>query len=130
LAEIVYKTNSKAPRKSAVQAALDEDWVLERTKHVITRRKQDEMLLTQARQELVLKTLVEKQATHLLAAMEQAIRKMPQSYAERILKLTDVNQAHAILKELSIALLNELRDLPQKVVDPDWLREVEKEEGK
>jgi hypothetical protein len=27
-------------------------------------------------------------------------------------------------------LLNDLRDLPQKVVDPNWMKELEAEEGK
>jgi hypothetical protein len=34
--------------------------------------------------------------------------------------LTDVNQAAKILKEAMISLLNDLKDLPSKVVDPDW----------
>ena len=103
------------------------NFTAERTKAVITRRKQDEMLLVKAREELVLKSLVESQAAFLLVAMRQKIMGMPQTYARRILKLTDVNQAHKILKELAVSLLNELRDLPQKVVDPHWLRELEKD---
>jgi hypothetical protein len=106
-----------------------ENFTLERTKAVIARRKQDELLLAKARSELIPKNLVESQAAYLLAAMRQTISKTPLTYAERILGLTDVNQAHKILKELSIALLNELKDLPQKVVDPNWLKEVEKDGG-
>jgi hypothetical protein len=79
------------------------------------------MLLAKGRGELVLKSLVEKQASYLLAVMEHTIKDLPLSFTERILNLDDVVQAHKILKELSIALLNELRDLPQKVVDPNWL---------
>jgi hypothetical protein len=82
--------------------------------------------MVKAREELILKSLVESQAEHLLAAMEQTIMELPLTYARRILGLTDVNQAHGILKELSISLLNELRDLPTKV-DPNWLRNLEKD---
>jgi hypothetical protein len=42
---------------------------------------------------------------------------MPLSYARRLTNLTDANQVNRILKELSISLLNGLRDLPQKVVN-------------
>jgi hypothetical protein len=109
--------------------ALTEDFTFQRTKAVIARRKQDEMLLVRARGELVLKSLVEKQATFLRDAMQEKIMSMPLTYGRRILGLTDVVVAHRILKELSISLLNELRDLPGKVVDPQWLRKVEKDKG-
>jgi hypothetical protein len=102
-----------------------EIFTAERTKAVITRRKQDELLLAKGRGELVLKSLVEKQASYLLAAIEQTIMDLPLSFAGRILNLDDVVVAHRILKELSIALLSELRDLPQKITDPNWLRESE-----
>jgi hypothetical protein len=109
--------------------ALTEDFTFERTKAVITRRKQDEMLLAKARGELIAKDLVEKQAAYLLVAMRQKILGLPLTYARRLTNLTDVAQVHKVLKELAIALLNELRDLPQKVTDPNWLRELEKDEG-
>ena len=41
--------------------AVTENFTAERTKGVITRRKQDEMLIGKARSELILKTLVGKQ---------------------------------------------------------------------
>jgi hypothetical protein len=102
------------------------NFTFERTKAVVTKRKQDEMLVAKARGELILKTLVEKQAEHLRDAMEQTIMDLPLTYARRILRLTDVVQARKILRELSISLLNELRDLPQKA-DPHWLRNSEKD---
>jgi hypothetical protein len=89
------------------------------------------MLLARSRGELILKTLVQRQATFLLAAMEQTIMDLPLTYARRILGLTDVAQAHKVLKELTISMLNELKDLPSKVADSNWLAELEeKDEGK
>ena len=108
--------------------ALTENFTAERTKAVIARRKQDEMLAAKARQELILKTLVEKQAAYLEAAMHEKIMGLPLTYARRILGLTDAVEAHRILKELSVCLLNELRDLPAKAVDPHWLEKLEEKE--
>jgi hypothetical protein len=34
-----------------------------------------------------------------------------------------------VLEGAAISILNEIRDLPQVVTDPNWLRELEKEEG-
>jgi hypothetical protein len=113
------------PRTSATIAT--ENFTAERTKAVVTRRKQDEMLVAKARSELILKTLVEKQASYLQAAMRQTIMDLPLSYARRIVGLTDVIEAHKILKELSVSLLNELQHLPEKVVDPNWLEKLEKD---
>jgi hypothetical protein len=106
-----------------------ENFTFERTKAVITRRKQDELLLAKARDELISKSLVEKQAEHLRDAMEHTIMGLPLTYARRIVGLTDLAEAHRILKELSVSLLNELRHLPQKVTDPNWLEKLEKDGG-
>jgi hypothetical protein len=87
----------------------------------------DEMLLAKARGEVIQKSFVESQAAYLPMEMEQTISELPLTYARRLLRLTDIREAHQILKELSIALLTELRDLPQKVVDPNWLSELEQD---
>jgi hypothetical protein len=44
------------------------------------------------------------------------------------LGLTDVNQTSKILKEMSLDVLNDIQNLPQKVTDPHWLRELDKKE--
>jgi hypothetical protein len=35
-----------------------------------------------------------------------------------------------MLQEMAILLLNVLKDLPSKVIEPDWLEEVEEKDGK
>jgi hypothetical protein len=73
------------------------------------------------------KRLVEKQAAFLLVSLRQQILNLPQTYARRILNLTDVNEASRILREMSIAVLNDIKNLPQQVTDPNWLETLEKE---
>lgn len=99
----------------------------ERVKSIRTRRMQNEMFLAKAREELILKTLVEKQAAFLIVALRQKILSIPHTYARRILNLTDSKAAAAILKEMAVSVLNEIKDLPQKVVDPQWLDTIEKD---
>jgi hypothetical protein len=65
----------------------------------------------------------------LLVALRQQILNLPQTYARRILGLTDVGQAAKILREMSIAVLNEIKNLPRQVTDPHWLETLEKDEG-
>lgn len=99
----------------------------ERVKSIRTRRMQNEMILAKARDELILKSLVEKQAAFLIVSLRQKILTIPQTYAREILGLTDATRAAKILKDMSISLLNEIKDLPQKVVDPHWLDDLEDE---
>ena len=97
----------------------------ERTELTKTRRMQSEMLLAKARGELIIKELVLKQAAYLLIAMRQRIMSMPSTYARRIVNLPDTKAAAAVLKEIAVSVLNEVRDLPEKVSDPNWLEKLE-----
>jgi hypothetical protein len=100
-----------------------------RTKAVITRRKQDEMLIGKAEANRSLKLWLESRLVILQAAMHEKIMGLAPNYAQRILGLTDVVVAHRISKELSVGLLNELQLLPTKVADPHWLETLEKGEA-
>jgi hypothetical protein len=104
--------------------------IKERIQSTAARRKQAELLLAKARGELILKTLVERQAAYLLVSVRQRILAVPDNLCRRILNLSDPAQARRILKEAMLSLLSELKDLPQAVTDSDWLRTLEADEGK
>jgi len=101
----------------------------ERTELTKTRRMQSEMLLAKARGELITKELVLKQAAYLLIAMRQRIMSMPSTYARRMVNLPDTKAAAAVLKEIAVSVLNEVRDLPENVSDPNWLEKLENGDG-
>jgi hypothetical protein len=52
------------------------------------------------------------------AFLSQRILAVPQAYAGRILGLTDAHEASQILRQAMIELLDELKDLPDRVTDP------------
>ena len=83
-----------------------------------------------ARGELIAKDLLEKQAAFLLVALRQKILNLLTTYARRMVGLADASAAKKMLQEMAISLLNELKDLPSKVTNPHWLRELEADEGK
>jgi len=62
--------------------------------------------------------------------MRQKMLSAPDAYCRKILNLSDPFKAKAILREMMISMLNELKDLPNKVTNPHWLRELEAEDGK
>jgi hypothetical protein len=51
------------------------------------------------------------------------------THAHRFIGLTDMNQIKAILREIRLNVLQEVKDLPE-IVHPNWLEELEKVEGK
>ena len=84
-----------------------------------------ETAAAERRGELIAKSLVEKQAAYLLVALRQKILNLPQTYARRMVGLKDAAQASKMLREMAISVLNEIKDLPSKVVDRDWLEKIE-----
>ena len=84
-----------------------------------------QMLLAKARVELILRTLVEKQAAYLLVSLRQTILGVPDQLCSRIVNLSDPAQARRILRKSMRSLLNELQDLPSQIADPNWLQKIE-----
>ena len=82
-----------------------------------------EMVLAERRGELIEKRLVERQAAYLLVALRQAILNIPQTWCRRLMGLNDAAQTSRILREMAISILGEIKDLPAKVTNPDWLDE-------
>lgn len=117
IAEAINKKNSAKDTNEIL--------VLERTRSIKVRRMQDELLLARAREELITRDLVQKQAAYLLVALRQRILSIPHSYARRLTGLTDIKDTQRLLREMSLSLLRELRDLPARVVDPQWMDEAE-----
>jgi hypothetical protein len=109
---------------------LSEDYLGIRNRQMRTKALTAEMILAERRGELIEKRSVERQAAYLLVALRQRILNVPQAYARRIIGLKDASQAKRMLQEMAISVLNELKDLPQKVTNPNWLRELEADEGK
>jgi hypothetical protein len=89
-------------------------YVTARIKQVNMRRMHDEMNVAEKRGDLIAKDLVAKQAAFLLIALRQQILNLPQTYARRILGLTEVKKASKILREMSIAVLSAIKNLPDK----------------
>jgi hypothetical protein len=52
------------------------------------------------------------------------ILNVPQTWCRRLLGLNDTGQVQRILREMTLSLLGELKDLPAKVTNTDWLDEI------
>jgi hypothetical protein len=124
-----YVADKESQRLRREKAEHDLAFRKARTQHELIRKMEREMKLAQDRDELIEKSLVEKQAAYLVITLRQRILSIPQTYARRILGLTDASQASRILKEMAVAVLNDIKDLPQQVTDPNWMETLEAEEN-
>jgi hypothetical protein len=114
------KTNGKPTKAEISRQYLEVRNVQMRAKAFMA-----ETAAAERRGELIEKRLVEKQAAYLLVALRQKILNLPQTYARRMVGLKDAAQASKMLREMAISVLNEIKDLPSKVVDRNWLEKVE-----
>jgi hypothetical protein len=68
-------------------------------------------------------------AAYLLIAMRQKILGIPQTYSRRLLNISDRKEMAVRLKEMSFSVLNEIKHLPERVTDPNWLDKLENGDG-
>jgi hypothetical protein len=106
---------------------LSEEYLEIRNAQMRTKNLTAEMILAERRGELIEKKLVEQQAAYLLVALRQAILNVPQTWCRRLMGLNDAAQVSRILREMALSLLGEIKDLPSKVTNPEWLDEIEKD---
>jgi hypothetical protein len=107
---------------------LSEEYLKIRNEQMHTKMLSAQMNLARERGELIEKRLVEEQAAYLLVALRQRILQVPHAYARRMVGCKDAKAAKTMLHEIAISLLNDLKDLPNKVTDPNWLEELEEKE--
>ena len=77
---------------------------------------------------MILRELVERQASYLLICMRQRILNLPSAWAHRLADLKDAHEIRQALTGAAHEILDELADLPSKVTDPNWLQTVIDEE--
>ena len=100
--------------------ALSEEYLEIRNQQMRAKAFLAEMAAAVRRGELVEKKLVTAQAQYLFVAMRQKILNLPQTYARRLVGLNNREIAQ-VLQEAAHSMLNEIKDLPSKVTDPNWL---------
>ena len=109
---------------------LSREYLEIRNAQMRTKNHTAEMVLAERRDELIEKSLVERQAAYLLVALRQAILNIPQTWCRRLIGITDAAQVSRILREMALSILGEIKDLPAKVTNPDWLDEEIEEDTK
>jgi hypothetical protein len=110
---------NKGPQGAAEWVTFDHD--VEKTRATIVRRQQNELLLARARDEVILKPLVEAQATFVAVTLRQMILAFPLKAARKMVGLPDEKAAKRFLDKVAHDLCKEPASFSSKIVDPDWL---------
>ena len=121
------KISPEERKRQAAQHKADAELAKERTEGLRIKRMQNQLVLAKARGELIPKALAQQQAGFLLVALRQKILSIPQTYSRRLLGINDAKEMSAKLKEMSLSMLEELRCLPERITDPNWLESLEEE---
>ena len=87
-----------------------------------------QMKIAQARGQLISKDLAIRQATFLMIALRQRLLLAPQAWSRRLVNISDPHQMAQLLGQMMRECLTEVKDLPLKVTDPDWLASLEESE--
>jgi phage terminase Nu1 subunit (DNA packaging protein) len=107
---------------------LDKELIRKRIEATSMRTMAYAMDIARTREELIEKKLVEKQLAFLLVALRQKITSIPTSYARKLIHIEDIKDVHRILQEMVFRLLDDIKNLPIQVTDPNWLANMEEEE--
>jgi hypothetical protein len=84
-----------------------------------------EMSLAVARGGLIEKRLVERQLSYLMVAIRQKILGLPLGWTRKLTGISDSRKMKAQLEAMACQLLEDLRELPSKVIDPNWVDTLE-----
>ncbi len=107
---------------------LSREYLEIRNQQMRTKNLAAEMQLAERRGELIEKRLVESQAAYLLVALRQRILAIP-LHARKFIGLKDAAEASRVLREMAVSVLNELKDFPARVTNPNWLDELEEKDA-
>lgn len=124
--EVVHKVGLD----TATQAKLNRALTQERISAARVKRQMEQMHLAKMRGQLIEKELVKKQAQFLLVALRQRLLRSASSHARRFVGITTAEEARSILREVTRQMLTEVKNLPDLVVDANWLEELEEEANK
>ena len=118
----------KAAHPELPQHELNKLYTRSKIRYVDTREKRSRVELAKERGQLVEKKLVINQAAFLFGAMRAKMLAWPYGWARKFVGLKDAAQANNLLTEMVNSGLRELRDMPQKITDPNWLETLEDEQ--
>ena len=102
-------------------------YLKERNRAMRLKRMREEMLLAEARGELIQKKLVELQLTYLLVAMRQKLLAIPAKLYSRFGPERFPRETAQECERFIHEVLDELAKLPE-CAEPDWLEKLEEKE--
>jgi len=105
-------------------AELSRQYLLERNVAMHTKNLRSQMELALQREQLIEKSLVNRQAAFLFVAMRQKVLSVPRTLARRCANRSAA-ELLPLLTDAMHEVLREIKDLPKVGIDPNWESEEE-----
>jgi hypothetical protein len=106
---------------------LDAEWRRKRIDAESARQRLHEAKLLAMKGELISRRHAQKQSTFLVLSLRARLLAIPEQHADELLGISDRREMALRLNGIIRGALETLADMPLKVTDPDWLREVDDE---
>lgn len=103
---------------------LSREYLAARNRQMRAKALTAEMEGVARRGELISLKLVRLQMLYLLTVMRQHILALPSAYGPRLVGMEDAHSAGEVLREAALALLEDLQNIQERVVDPNWLESL------
>ena len=120
------KTRLKTAKEQIPE--LSKIYLEERNAQMRHKNQAAQLDLAVRRGQLISKDLAVKQASFLMIALRQRLLNLS-SHTHKLVGL-DANAMRKALREIAISTLNEIKNLPSAVSDPNWLNKLEADGGK
>jgi hypothetical protein len=116
------KGNGKVSK--AELSRLNREYLAARNAQMAARAESAEIALAEKKGTLIYLRLARLQLSYLLVVFRQRMLEAPAVWGPRYVGLPDAHAAAQVLREMALALLEELQELPSRVTDPNWLEHV------
>jgi hypothetical protein len=122
------KGNGKVSK--AELSRLSREYLAARNRAQAAKAEAAEIALAEKKGTLISLRLARLQLSYLLTVHRQRMLAAPAAWGPRCVGLPDEHAAAQVLREMALAWLADLQDLPARVTDPDWLEHIgDEEEG-
>ena len=111
--------------RQAEREKLDAEWKRKRIAAENARQKLHAAKLLAMKGELISKKHVTRQATFLVISLRQRLLAVAAQHARDLLNVTDEREMVLRLNAIVRSSLDEIADMPQRVVDPHWIETLE-----
>ena len=127
--EPVPERDADVDALKAKKLATDLQFVEEKKRQVIERRRECEIRNLRSKRELIPRELVLKQSAFLVLSLRARLLAIPAQHARELLEISDEREMAQKLDVIVRSTLETLANLPERVTDEHWMKKLVESDG-